>query len=114
MALDTVQDYVDEARRLLADTVVPYRYPDIDLIEALNISILETRRLRADLFLGRYNALPDFVSLGDAVAFDPQYRSALVYYMVGRASMRDQEQAQDSRAAAFMNKFTSQMLVIQS
>ena len=50
-ALETVGQYLEEARRLLQDEIAPYRYPDDDLIDALNIGLLEARRLRADLFL---------------------------------------------------------------
>jgi len=51
-ALETVGQYLSEARRLLQDEYAPsYRYPDRDLVEALNIGLLEARRLRPDLFL---------------------------------------------------------------
>ena len=36
---------------------MPYRYPDDDLIDALNIGLLEARRLRADLFLPLFDRL---------------------------------------------------------
>ena len=50
-ALDTVAQYLEEARRLLQDEVAPFRYPDDDIVDALNIGLMEARRLRADLFL---------------------------------------------------------------
>lgn len=110
--LRTVQDYIDESRRLLQDTVTPFRYADADLLEALNIGLMEARRLRADLFLPIFD-----VPLLEAVDttplnFDPMYRSALVYYIVGRAQLRDDEQTQDARAASLLTKFTAQMLQI--
>lgn len=114
MALDTVADYIEESRRLLQDTVAPFRYSDAELIESLNIAILEARRLRPDLFLGRFDNLPDYTATGTTVVMDPQYRSSFVYYMIGRASLRDAEAAQDSRATVFLNKFVSQMLTVQS
>jgi hypothetical protein len=45
---------------------------------------------------------------------DPMYRSALVYYIVGRAQLRDDESTTDQRASALLTKFVGQMLTIQS
>lgn len=118
MALDTVQDYLDRARVLLLDTYDgPYRYSTADLVEALNMGILEARRLRPELFQSYFRtSLPDFTTsaLSATVDIDPQYRVAFVYYMCGQAQLRDDENNQDSRAVTFLNKFTSQMLTIQS
>lgn len=117
MALDTVQDYVDRARVLLLDQNIPYRYPDLDLVEALNMGILEARRLRPELLKSYFNtSLPDFStgSMGASVPIDPMYRVAFVYYICGQAQLRDEENTQDSRAAVFLNKFMSQMITIQS
>lgn len=113
--LSTLGDYLAESRRLLQDTVVPYRYPDLDLVEAFNIGLMEARRLRADLFLPSFD-VPVFAvgDVGSNVTFDPMYRSALVYYVVGRAQLRDDEQTQDARAASLLTKFTAQLLSIQS
>lgn len=115
MALDTVQDYLDRARMLLLDSVAPYRYSDADLVEALNIGILEARRLRPELFKSYFrSSLPDYSASSPSatVDIDPQYRSAFVYYICGQAQLRDDENVQDSRAALFLNKFTSQLLNI--
>jgi len=117
MALDTVQDYVDRARTLLLDQIEPYRYPTEDLVEALNMGILETRRLRPDLMKSFFrSSLPDFSTsaMSDTVPVDPMYRVAFVYYICGHAQLRDDENNQDSRSAAMLNKFVAQMLNIQS
>lgn len=117
MALDTVQDYIDRARPLLLDTVLPYRYSTVDLVEYLNQGILESRRLRPELFLGALDsALPEFSTsdFSEDVPIDPMYRVSFVYYICGQAQLRDEENTQDTRSAAFLNKFTSQMLSIQS
>lgn len=84
MALDTVQDYVDRARVLLLDVVVPYRYADVDLVESLNMGILEARKIRPELFKGYFRStLPDFSTsnMSATVDIDPQYRVPFVYYM---------------------------------
>jgi hypothetical protein len=113
--LDKVSDYLTEARVLLQDKVVPYRYPDIDLIANLNQGLLEARRLRPELFLwDKMSAVPMYSATTDPVAFNQQYRVSLLYYIVGRAELRDQENDEDQRAAALLGKFTAQMLKIES
>jgi len=116
-ALATVGQYIEEARRLLQDEVSPYRYPDDDLVDALNIGLLEARRLRADLFLPLFDVPwtdPSGTIDTDAeVTFDPQYRAALVYYIVGRAQLRDDEPTTDQRAGGLLQKFTAQLLTAQ-
>jgi hypothetical protein len=112
MALNTVGDYIAEARRLLQDAVTPYRYSDADMIAALNIGLLEAKRLRRDLFLGR--DAPSYATTGQTVEIDEQYRPALAYYITGRIGIRDAEPNQDARATVMMNKFVAQLLTIQA
>lgn len=111
MALNTVEDMMLQSRTLLQDTVTPYRYTDQDLINAINQGMLEMRRVRPDLFLGTFAALPSY-SLGDTgatLAIDDQYKMTLMYYVVSIIQFRDEEETTDSRAAGFMNKFSSQL-----
>jgi hypothetical protein len=114
--LTTVQDYLDSARTLLQDTVnSPYRYSNADLVNALNLGILEIRRLRPDLMRAYLRtSLPSYStsSLSTTVALDVMYRTALLYYICGQAQLRDDETNQDARAAVFLNKFVSQLLTI--
>ena len=51
--LTTVQQYVTDARVQLLDTVFPYRYSDPELLQAMNMALLEARRMRPDLFFSR-------------------------------------------------------------
>jgi hypothetical protein len=109
VALDTVQDYVSQARVLLQDTVQPYRYPDPDLLTALNIGQLEARRERPDLYL-TVTSVPAYTAVDStAVTMDQQYRLPFLYFVVGFAQLRDQEEGQDARAAVFLSKFVSQL-----
>jgi hypothetical protein len=117
-ALETVAQYITASRRLLQDTRVPYRYPDVDIVDAINYALTEARRLRADLFLPAFD-LPYMDTAGTLdtnakVPMDPMYRMALVYYIVGHCQLRDEEATTDSRASALLQKFLSQMLVITS
>ena len=119
-ALETVGQYLEESRRLLQDEFTPYRFPDDDLVDALNIGLLEAKRLRADLFLPLFEipwhdptktTAPD---LAAPVTLDPMYRSALVYYVVGRMQLRDDEPTTDQRASGLLQKFTAQLLTVNS
>lgn len=111
-ALDGVGDYVTKARELLQDQAVGnYRYADAELVSALALSLPEAKLLRPDLFLT--GVLQNFtvsdIAANTAVSFDPMYRMALVYYMCGQAQLRDDEETQDQRAAAFLSMFTSKL-----
>ena len=77
-ALETVGQYIEESRRLLQDEFTPYRYPDDDLVDALNIGLQEARRLRADLFLPLFDMPwvdPTTINLTTPISLDPMYRS---------------------------------------
>jgi len=105
-ALETVGDYVGDARTLLQDTVQPYRYDDPSLLVALNVTLLEARRLRADLFVFHRHSLEAFNAVDDKeVRIEPPFRLAILYGLIGHALQRDQEDVQDARATAFLKLF---------
>ena len=117
MALDTVTDYVAQARSLLQDKISPVRYSDGDLIDALNLALLEARKLRPDLFLGASPGALAVTSIGGTTpdpmsAIDEQYRVPLLYYIVGHALERDEEDGSERRAEQFKMRFIGKMLVL--
>jgi hypothetical protein len=115
MALATVEDLVTTARVLLQDRVEPYRYSTAELLVALSMGMLEARRLRPDLFRATPDETPDYDTLDDTeIEIDQQYRPALLYYVVGHAHLRDEEDTSDARASAFLQKFTAQLLTVPS
>lgn len=110
--LDTIDDYIDDGRILLQDTVQPYRYDDSSLVIAMNVTVLEGRRLRPDLFV--YQRLPNGQQVphfqakdGSKLIMEQQFRLAFLHGMVAHALERDQEDVQDERSQAFMNIFNS-------
>ena len=109
--LATVANYITADRGLLQDETTPYRYSDANIVLGLNIGLLEARRLRPDLFLG-IAAGPEHSSGSPSatVALDEQYRSALMYYIVGHIQLRDEEDTSDARATALLTQFRSQLL----
>jgi len=110
-ALETVANFVDTARVLLQDRISPYRYETDQLVTALNIALSDARRLRPDLFLPNFE-IPFYPveTLNTKVQFPEFYKSALLYYIVGFAQLRDEEDTSDARAAALMQKFSGTLL----
>lgn len=111
--LETVSDYISDARTLLQDTIQPYRYDDPSLLVAFNTTILEGRRLRPDLFIYRHghDRVPSFNSNDNEVFhMEPPFRLAFVFGTVAHALMRDQEDIEDVRATTFMSAFNSMLI----
>jgi hypothetical protein len=101
--LETVSDYIADGRTLLLDTIAPFRYDDDSLLVALNVSLLEGRRLRPDLFVFCGDDVPSyFINDGSVVPIEKQFRLAFLHGMIGHALERDQEDVQDARSQAFL------------
>jgi hypothetical protein len=107
--LETVSDYITDARTLLLDTISPFRYDDKSLLIALNLALMEGRRVRPDLFVYKHgNRVPHYDSVSGAVVpIEPQFRKAFVYGLASHALARDQEDVQDQRSNAFMQVMMS-------
>lgn len=112
-ALATIDDYISDGRTLLQDVIQPYRYDDASLVTAMNVTLLEGRRLRPDLFV--YNKLPNGAQGvqsfqardGTVLVMEEQFRLAFLHGMIAHALERDQEDVQDERASTFMGIFNS-------
>lgn len=113
--LDSVSSYVDEVRTLLLDKRKPYRYKDEEVLTALNTSLAEARRLRADLFIYRHgNHVPYFEAVsGEKVPIDTQFRLAFVYGIAGHVLERDDEDVQSERANSFTGQFYDMLIGIK-
>lgn len=104
--LETVADYVSDARTLLLDKISPYRYNDASLMVSLNTTLLEARRVRPDLFVFcsprvQYFTVDD-IDAKTIVNMEEQFRLGILHGMIGHALERDQEDVQDQRATAFL------------
>lgn len=115
LALETVQDFVTDARGLLLDKNKPYRYDDDAILTGLNLALLEGRRLRPDIFVCRYgNVVPMFIAVsGEPVPVEPQFRLAFVYGVAAHVLLRDEEDVQDARATAFNNLFHDMLIGVR-
>jgi hypothetical protein len=110
--LQYVGDLIKQVRTLLQDVDISsgqYRYSTDSLVMNLNQGMLEMYRIRPDIFLSTNFTVPSF-SIGHLSAplvIEPQFVPALVYYVVGMTQVRDDEGTQDTRASAFLTKFTA-------
>lgn len=109
--LVSVMDYINDARSILLDTTNPPRYGDDDMLVALNVTLLEARRLRPDLFVYKHwNKVPSFGAVsGERVPIEPQFRLPIVFGIVGHAMLRDEEDVPIERANSFIQKFQSML-----
>lgn len=117
MALDTVAAYITEARALLLDEAVPYRYSDASIVSALNMAIEESYRLRPDMWLSFFELpLPSYVTATPAavVVIPKGFKSAFLFYCVGLMQLRDGEDTSDSRAGSLLTAFANKLMVVPS
>ena len=120
----TLGTLIGEARTLLQDKLGTnggaLRYTDDEMFESINALLTEVRTKRPDLFLpnsGLRRPVPYYSSATDMnleFPLDTSVYSAFVYYLVGRAELREDTFSDDSRAVSMMNKALSQLLTIQS
>lgn len=105
--LMSVESLIKGVRVLLLDKVKPYRYGDTSLIAALNLTLLEMRRVRPDLFICRYGIeVPQYDEVSGAeIPVEAQFRLAVEYGTAAHALMRDQEDVQDERSATLNQNF---------
>ena len=110
--LDTIGEILNQIRVLLQDTTVAYRYTTDSIITNINMGMWEMYRVRPDVFLETSFAVPQFSSfeLDTEWPIEEQWMPAIIYYAVGMTQVRDDEGTQDTRAAAFLQKFQQILL----
>jgi hypothetical protein len=114
----TIGGLVGEARALLNDTVqtagAGYRYSDDDLVSFINAGLREARMKRPDFFLsyGLRVRTPIYTSADLALTWpvDESLYNPVLYYVVGRAEVREDTFTDDGRAKLLMDKFVSTIL----
>lgn len=117
MAVRMVSDLLERVRQVLQDQDQDnYRYPTSDLVGYLNDAVLEARRLRPDLFVGKYMVDLAQVSQDPSTDYSTipfplpgQYFVGTYNFVCGFAELRDDEFAVDGRAMTLRTQFT-QML----
>jgi len=110
VAFRTVGDILTEARVLLQD-VDGERYTDTQMVQALNEGLLETRRLRPDMYRDRLSNVPQYTTsqFSTYIDYEQMYVPALINFVTGRIQMQDDEANSDGRAVVFINTFLSKL-----
>lgn len=103
--MSTFADIIGEARTLLQDKVTPYRYSDSDLLVGANDSIKMIRKVRPDLFFGKYKVgISDYL-ITDSFPIGDEYKMAVRDYIVAHSQLTESEDAAGERAKAFITLF---------
>lgn len=118
---------VAEARTLLQDKLPTsggaLRYTDDEHFESINGWMAECRVKRPDLFLRAFGRkslrqpLPYYTAARDIntpFPLDLSSYNTFVWYLVGRAEMREDTFSDDSRAVTFLNKAISSLITNQA
>jgi hypothetical protein len=124
-----VQDYIRLTRASLQDLIVPYRYSDQDVLDALNFVMTEVHRIRPDIFLAaKYDTRLKRGDMGDyapgmftsqmnqnnVVPVSSRYLHPMIWYMSGYLQTYDVADTQDQRAQAFMAKFQQHLMSVSA
>lgn len=123
----TLGSIVAEARTLLQDKLPTsgsqLRYSDDEHFEAINAWMIECRAKRPDLFLRTFGRkslrqpLPYYSAATDMntpFPLDTSVYNTFVWYLAGRAEMREDTFSDDSRAVALMNKALTSLITVQA
>lgn len=130
----TIDDCLTEVRQILNDSVAPFRYSDTWLIFVLNTALRDLYRLRPDAYIGNFTSgvlssnLVNTYSVSDLQIIngianptppvpvtpfpvdDRLFYPPVVFYMIGRVELNDDEFADDNRAMTLLQAFRAQLV----
>lgn len=114
MAYKTVGEVIAQVRVLLEDTdTALQRYSDDVLIQQLNAGLLDSRRIRPDLFRSTLDDVPQYtvndIVAGTELAYEQMFVPTLVYYVTGLAQLSDSEEDTDQRATVLIGAFDKKL-----
>ena len=104
-----VSDMIAMVRDVLQDDDAD-RYSNARLIRGINLGVLDTRRVRPDLFIGRYSE-PTWqaTALSDEFPLPEVIVPSIVKYTAGWAELADDEYTTDGRAASLLTAFRTDL-----
>ena len=109
----TVADAIAEARFILLDERVPYRFADARLQKFVQQGVEVALRLRPDLMVGTGLWEPPMnMLLTDPIptAVDRQYFTPLCAYVAGLVESQDDQFTSDGRLAFLLTRFQTALL----
>jgi len=104
----TMQDIVDLARVDLNDDD-KVRWTDATLLRHANDALLISKSLRGDLFIGSLGTPLVDLALSGTFPLPLVYRRPVADFVIGRASMIENEEGTDSKAGSYLMSFTQAM-----
>lgn len=104
----TAQDIIDRARVVAQDDGT--RYKDEQALAQLNDCLKSAKRLRPDLWFGKYGTPLVDLALGGTIPLPPEFEPALVKALVFWFDLQEDEYSNDSRAAACLTLFEKELL----
>jgi len=107
-----VSDMITRVRETVQDKDGD-RYSDDRIIGAINLGVLDTRRGRPDLFIGRFDVpTPQYAAGTDEFDLPEIMIPPIVAYVVGWIEMANDEHSDDGRAVAMMKKHAADLGVV--
>lgn len=130
----TLDDIQTEVREILNDTITPYRYADAWFVQVFNTAIRDLYRIRPDAYIGNFtqgvlsaNAMntysttdlqvidgfanPTPPSPATPLPFDDRlFTGPIVFYIIGRIELNDDEFADNNRAMTLLQAFRAQLV----
>jgi hypothetical protein len=107
--VSTIQSIINQARVELEDPDgVTWKDPEMVLhaLSGLNLAF----QIAPHHFFGQYNTMPlATLVLTDSSPLPVQFDRAIADYIVGRAHLKDDEDARDSESAPFLALFRAQL-----
>lgn len=107
-----ISDILTRARTLLQDETAPYRYADTELLEGANDALKMVRKLRPDLFFGKYKQSISDYALTDAFPIGAEYEGTVRNFVVAHAQLRNSEDAENSKAGVFLGLFEKGLIAL--
>lgn len=102
--MTTLQEVIDLARIDLNDPA-KIRWPDAALLKFANDALQLARTFRADLFVGSLSSAQNDLTVGGTFPLPLAYRRPVADYIIGRAALKDDENAQMDRAPGYLQMF---------
>jgi len=104
----TMQNVVDLARVDMNDPG-KVRWSDAKLLAYGNDALQLAKVLRSDLFIGSLGTPLADLALGNTFPLPLAYRRLVADFIIGRAALKDDENAQGARAPAYLTTFNRAM-----
>lgn len=105
----TLQDLISQAQRIAKD-VGGRRYPADVCLPMVNLVIKEAKRVRPDLFFGKFGTPYADLALTATFPLPPEYEPGAIKAIVSWIDVGDDEYSNDGRAAAFMKMWQEALL----